>query len=148
MTQGDVSFPPGSMFAGRLALYRGSLRLAGRVRGDIVVVNATLYLPRTQDGSVAKLPVVFTLTPYISDTYHARGAYFAAHGYVFALVDVRSNSSRTGIDHGQFAARDVDIGGHAVRLQHYRYIAFLAGGQSAGAVVRRRKARHRDIHRV
>jgi len=42
--EGDVSFPPGSVFAGRLALYRGSLRLAGRVRGDIVVVNATLYL--------------------------------------------------------------------------------------------------------
>ncbi|HUR94363.1 MAG TPA: BamA/TamA family outer membrane protein [Gemmatimonadales bacterium] len=42
--QGDVSFPAGSEFAGRLALFRGSLRLAGRVRGDIVVINATLYL--------------------------------------------------------------------------------------------------------
>ena len=42
--QGDVSFPAGSTFAGRLAIFRGSLRLAGRVRGDVVVVNATLYL--------------------------------------------------------------------------------------------------------
>ena len=42
--QGDVSLPAGSVFAGRLALFRGSLRLAGRVRGDVVVVNATLYL--------------------------------------------------------------------------------------------------------
>jgi hypothetical protein len=42
--QGDVSFPAGSMFAGRLAILRGSLRLAGRVRGDVVVINATLYL--------------------------------------------------------------------------------------------------------
>jgi hypothetical protein len=42
--QGDVSFPVGSEFAGRLALFRGSLRLAGRVRGDVVVINATLYL--------------------------------------------------------------------------------------------------------
>jgi hypothetical protein len=42
--QGDVSFPAGSMFAGRLAIFRGSLRLAGRVRGDVVVINATLYL--------------------------------------------------------------------------------------------------------
>ena len=42
--QGDVSFPAGSAFAGRLALYRGSLRLAGRVRGDLTVINATLYL--------------------------------------------------------------------------------------------------------
>jgi hypothetical protein len=42
--QGDVSFPAGSMFAGRLAILRGSLRLAGRVRGDVVVINSTLYL--------------------------------------------------------------------------------------------------------
>ena len=42
--QGDVSFPAGSAFAGRLALFRGALRLAGRVRGDVVVINATLYL--------------------------------------------------------------------------------------------------------
>jgi hypothetical protein len=42
--QGDVSFPAGSMFAGRLAIFRGSLRLAGQVRGDVVVINATLYL--------------------------------------------------------------------------------------------------------
>ena len=41
--QGDVSLPAGSAFAGRLALFRGSLRLAGRVRGDVVVINATLY---------------------------------------------------------------------------------------------------------
>lgn len=42
--QGDVSFPVGSSFSGRLAVYRGSLRLAGRVSGSITVVNATLYL--------------------------------------------------------------------------------------------------------
>jgi hypothetical protein len=42
--QGDVSFPPGSAFSGRLALFRGSLRLAGHVSGSITVINATLYL--------------------------------------------------------------------------------------------------------
>jgi hypothetical protein len=42
--EGDVNFPPGSAFTGRLALYRGTLRIAGSVRGDLVVVNATLYL--------------------------------------------------------------------------------------------------------
>lgn len=42
--QGDVSFPVGSSFTGRLALFRGSLQLAGHVRGDVVVINATLYL--------------------------------------------------------------------------------------------------------
>src|SRR5438874_11106320 len=57
---------------------------------DKVVLNATLYLPKTPGGtSAAKIPAVFTLTPYISDTYHVRGTYFASHGYAFALVDVR-----------------------------------------------------------
>src|SRR5215469_18549653 len=54
---------------------------------DKVELNATLYLPKTSDGSLPKTPVIFTLTPYISDTYHPRGAYFASHGFVFALVD-------------------------------------------------------------
>src|SRR5881275_641625 len=53
---------------------------------DNVELNATLYLPKTPDGAPPKTPVIFTLTPYISDMYHARAAYFASHGYVFALV--------------------------------------------------------------
>lgn len=63
---------------------------------DKVELNATLYLPKTPDGSTPKTPVVFTLTPYISDSYHARAAYFAAHGYVFALVDVRGRGNSAG----------------------------------------------------
>ena len=63
---------------------------------DKVELNATLYLPKTPDGSLPKTPVIFTLTPYISDTYHARGAYFASHGYVFALVDVRGRGNSAG----------------------------------------------------
>jgi hypothetical protein len=63
---------------------------------DKVELNATLYLPRTADGSSPKTPVIFTLTPYISDTYHARGAYFASHGYAFALVDVRGRGNSGG----------------------------------------------------
>jgi hypothetical protein len=43
-TQGDVTFPAGSSFTGRLAHFRGSLKLAGRVTGPVTVVNATLYL--------------------------------------------------------------------------------------------------------
>ena len=42
--QGDVTFPAGSRFQGKLALYRGSLRVAGRVAGPIAVANGTLYL--------------------------------------------------------------------------------------------------------
>jgi uncharacterized protein len=63
---------------------------------DKVELNATLYLPKTPDGSLSKTPVIFTLTPYISDSYHARGAYFASHGYAFALVDVRGRGNSGG----------------------------------------------------
>ncbi|PYK03943.1 MAG: hypothetical protein DME63_01360 [Verrucomicrobia bacterium] len=63
---------------------------------DKVELNATLYFPKTPDGPAPKTPVIFTLTPYISDTYHARGAYFASHDYVFALVDVRGRGNSAG----------------------------------------------------
>ncbi len=42
--QGDVTLPAGSRFEGNLALYRGSLRIAGRVTGEVTVANGTLYL--------------------------------------------------------------------------------------------------------
>jgi hypothetical protein len=42
--QGDVVFPAGSGFSGRLALHRGNLRIAGRVDGPIAVANGTLHL--------------------------------------------------------------------------------------------------------
>ena len=63
---------------------------------DKVELNATLYLPKTPDGSPPKTPVIFTLTPYISDSYHARAAYFASQGYAFALVDVRGRGNSGG----------------------------------------------------
>jgi putative CocE/NonD family hydrolase len=61
--------------------------------GDGIKLNATVYLPAAPRQP---LPVVFTLTPYISDSYHDRGMYFARHGYVFALVDVRGRGSSEG----------------------------------------------------
>ena len=63
---------------------------------DEVELNATLYFPKTPDDLQLKTPVVFTLTPYISDSYHPRAAYFASHGYVFALVDVRGRGNSGG----------------------------------------------------
>jgi hypothetical protein len=42
--QGDVTLPAGSRFEGKLALFRGSLRIAGRVVGTVTVANGTLYL--------------------------------------------------------------------------------------------------------
>jgi putative CocE/NonD family hydrolase len=63
---------------------------------DKVELNATLYLPKMPDVSAPKTPVIFTLTPYISDSYHARAAYFAARGFAFALVDVRGRGNSGG----------------------------------------------------
>src|SRR5262245_31685788 len=57
---------------------------------DGVQLNATIYKPR---GAAPALPAIFTLTPYIADSYHARAIYFARHGYIFALVDVRGRGS-------------------------------------------------------
>jgi hypothetical protein len=42
--EGDVTFPRGSLFEGRLALHRGNLRIGGRVDGPIAVANGTLHL--------------------------------------------------------------------------------------------------------
>ena len=78
---------------------------------DKVELNATLYLPHTTDGSTSRTPVVFTLTPYISDSYHPRGAYFAAHGYAFAIVDVRGRGNSGG-DFEPFAQEPHD--GHDI----------------------------------
>src|SRR5438094_4323099 len=63
---------------------------------DKVELNATLYLPKSASAAFSRTPVIFTLTPYISDNYHARGAYFGSHGYAFALVDVRGRGNSGG----------------------------------------------------
>ena len=60
---------------------------------DGVALNATIYRPR---GQKDPLPAVFTLTPYVADSYLERALYFAEHGYVFALVDVRGRGNSAG----------------------------------------------------
>lgn len=60
---------------------------------DGVRLNATVYTPKNQQ---APAPCVFTLTPYISQSYHDRGMYFAAHGYPFLTVDVRGRGNSEG----------------------------------------------------
>ena len=56
-------------------------------------LDATVYRPRDQRDP---LPAVFTLTPYVADTYLERALYFAKNGYVFALVDVRGRGNSEG----------------------------------------------------
>ncbi len=60
---------------------------------DGIKLNATVYKPHDQKEP---LPVIFTLTPYISDTYQERAWYFARNGYVYALVDVRGRGNSGG----------------------------------------------------
>lgn len=60
---------------------------------DGVQLNATVYLPHANSQ---RLPVIFTFTPYIGDSYTPRAMYFARHGYVYALVDVRGRCNSGG----------------------------------------------------
>jgi putative CocE/NonD family hydrolase len=60
--------------------------------GDGVRLNATIYKPKASEPT----PVIFTLTPYISDSYHPRAWYFAQNGYAFALVDCRGRGNSEG----------------------------------------------------
>ena len=60
---------------------------------DGVHLSATVYTPR---GQKAPAPCVFTLTPYIAQSYHDRGVYFAAHGYPFLTIDVRGRGNSEG----------------------------------------------------
>jgi uncharacterized protein len=60
---------------------------------DGTKLSATIYLPENQND---KLPVIFTFTPYNSDSYHDRGMFFAKNGYVFASVDVRGRGNSEG----------------------------------------------------
>lgn len=60
---------------------------------DEVKLNATVYQPKDMKDP---LPVIFTLTPYISDNYHERALYFARNGYIFAIVDARGRGNSEG----------------------------------------------------
>jgi putative CocE/NonD family hydrolase len=60
---------------------------------DGVKLNATVFTPH---GQKQPLPVIFTFTPYIGDSYTDRAMYFANHGYVYALVDVRGRGNSGG----------------------------------------------------
>jgi putative CocE/NonD family hydrolase len=60
---------------------------------DGVRLNATLYLPQ---GQQEPMPVIFTLTPYISQTYHYFAMYFAERGWPFLTVDARGRGNSEG----------------------------------------------------
>jgi putative CocE/NonD family hydrolase len=59
---------------------------------DGVKLDATLIRPLGD----APTPVILTLTPYVSDRFEDVGAYFARHGYAFAIVDDRGRGNSDG----------------------------------------------------
>jgi putative CocE/NonD family hydrolase len=61
---------------------------------DGVRLNGTVFKP---EGQKEPLPVIFTLTPYIADSYQDRASYFSQHGYVFVLVDARGRGNSEGV---------------------------------------------------
>jgi len=60
---------------------------------DGISLNATLYRPVHQSAAA---PALFTLTPYVGQTYHDRGTFFASHGYPFLTVDARGRGNSEG----------------------------------------------------
>lgn len=60
---------------------------------DGVCLSATIYLPKDR---ATPLPAIIALTPYIAQTYHDWGMYFAARNYVFVAVDVRGRGNSEG----------------------------------------------------
>jgi len=59
---------------------------------DGIHLNATIYKPKGKK----KVPAIFTLTPYIGDSYHPRASYFSQNGYGFVLVDCRGRGNSEG----------------------------------------------------
>lgn len=62
---------------------------------DGIRLSAILYLP-TSSGVNTPRPAIFTLTPYIAQTHHEQGIYFATHGFPFLSVDVRGRGDSEG----------------------------------------------------
>jgi uncharacterized protein len=61
---------------------------------DGTKLSATVYKPTQMN---APLPAIINITPYITDSNHPRGVYFAKNGYVFAIVDSRGRGNSEGV---------------------------------------------------
>jgi len=60
---------------------------------DGVKLNATMFKPK---GLRRRIPAIFTMTPYVGDTWHLDAVYFARRGYVFLLFDLRGRGNSEG----------------------------------------------------
>ena len=70
---------------------------------DGIRLSSILYMPRNRPSS---LPAIFTMSPYVAQSHHAAGMYFAAHGYAFLAVDVRGRGDSEGEFHPLTDASD------------------------------------------
>jgi len=113
---------------------------------DGVELNATIYHPSDHTGSH---PTVFIFTPYVADTYHDRGRYFAQNGFNVAIIDVRGRGSSGGVFE-PFA--DLRADGHdagwrrLLALQERQAQAYLDALDRAGMPEHRARA-YAAIHR-
>lgn len=63
---------------------------------DGIHLSAVLYLPEICSKS---RPAIFAMTPYVAQSHHERGSYFASHGHPFLIVDVRGRGNSEGTFH-------------------------------------------------
>jgi uncharacterized protein len=97
---------------------------------DGVHLSATLYLPENHG---VPTPVIFTLTPYIAQTYHDNAMYFAANGYPFLTVDVRGRGNSEGTFRPFFEGRDGhDVVEWLARQPYCNSQVAMWGGSYAG----------------
>lgn len=61
---------------------------------DGVLLNATIYFPA---GPRTPRPVIFAMTPYMTDGYHRHVLPAARRGYVMAVVDTRGRGGSGGV---------------------------------------------------
>lgn len=100
---------------------------------DGIHLNATVYLPEKQ---AEPAPAIFLLTPYVGQTYHDRGVFFAEHGYPFLTVDVRGRGNSDGVfkANGNEAQDGYDIVEWLARQPYCNGRVAMWGGSYSGYV--------------
>lgn len=98
---------------------------------DGTTLGATIYHP---SGAHDPRPCVFTLTPYVRDSYHDRGLYFARHGIPFVTVDARGRGTSGGTFRPliQEAADGYDVVEWLARQPYCNGKVAMWGGSYAG----------------
>jgi uncharacterized protein len=70
---------------------------------DGTQLTAILYAPA---GAHDPSPAIMAMTPYVAQSYHSQGMFFAGNGYPFLIVDVRGRGNSGGAFHPLNEAQD------------------------------------------